>query len=525
MQGADFPSPEYALPHLLERDVRATLKEPERPYPEVLIIGAGSGNDVSRALEWGVGHIDAVEIDPVIYRLGAADHPLRPYQNTDRVTVHLNDGRNFLRTAPEKKYDLIIYALVDSLVLHSGYSSIRLESYLFTKEAFQDIKRCLKDDGLFVTYNYFRQGWVVMRVANTLNSVFGPDNAVVFTFPDRIETIEPGHPFEFGVVFAGPGTERMKKAFYPEGQPLREYWLKYDIPSKSTPNGFPTASEEDRASWRKLTRPEKEEVWGKGKGWRYFAPANFAPSEEHLENSTDNWPFLYVREPMVPARPSLSGMAVMGALGLVLILLFAFFGRPKSANDTTMSTGNGGAAKKGWPFDLRMFFLGAGFMLIETKAVVHMALLFGSTWIVNSVVFFAVLVMILLANLFVLRVKPEHLWPYYVGLFITLALNAFIPLSFFLDFPRWEQIIASCLLVFAPIAFAGVIFATAFRKTANPDLAFGANIAGAMLGGLAENTSMLLGFQWLVLVAIGFYALSAVGAALGWINTTKAETV
>ena len=50
-----------------------------------------------------------------------------------------------------------------------------------------------------------------------------------------------------------------------------------------------------------------------------------------------------------------------------------------------------------------MFFLGAGFMLVETKAVVHMALLFGSTWMVNSVVFFAVLVMILLANLFVLQ--------------------------------------------------------------------------------------------------------------------------
>ena len=52
-----------------------------------------------------------------------------------------------------------------------------------------------------------------------------------------------------------------------------------------------------------------------------------------------------------------------------------------------------------------MFFLGAGFMLVETKAVVHMALLFGGTWIVNSVVIFAVLVMILVANLFVAIVQ------------------------------------------------------------------------------------------------------------------------
>ncbi len=54
-----------------------------------------------------------------------------------------------------------------------------------------------------------------------------------------------------------------------------------------------------------------------------------------------------------------------------------------------------------------MFFLGAGFMLLETKGVVHMALLFGSTWMVNSIVFFAILTMILLSNLYVLAIRPR----------------------------------------------------------------------------------------------------------------------
>ena len=72
-------------------------------------------------------------------------------------TVHLDDGRNFLRSTP-RQYDLIVYALVDSLVLHSGYSNIRLESYLFTTQAFDDVRKHLKPDGLFVMYNYFRQG-------------------------------------------------------------------------------------------------------------------------------------------------------------------------------------------------------------------------------------------------------------------------------------------------------------------------------------------------------------------------------
>ena len=42
----------------------------------------------------------------------------------------------------------------NSLILHSGYANIRLESYLFTKEVFPDIKLALKPDGIFVMYNY-----------------------------------------------------------------------------------------------------------------------------------------------------------------------------------------------------------------------------------------------------------------------------------------------------------------------------------------------------------------------------------
>jgi hypothetical protein len=165
------------------------------------------------------------------------------------------------------------------------------------------------------------------------------------------------------------------------------------------------------------------------------------------------------------------------------------------------------------PFLLRvqLFFLGAGFLLVETKAVVTMALLFGSTWIVNSVVFLAVLLMILLANLWTARFSPNRLWPYYVGLMISLLLNCMIPLDFFLGMSRVVQVVAACALVFAPILFAAVIFASVFKRTGEPDQALGINIAGAMVGGLAEYSSMLLGFQYLVLVAFGFYIVSSLG--------------
>jgi spermidine synthase len=44
----------------------------------ILIIGAGSGNDVAAALLSGAEHVDAVEIDPVINRLGRQNHPTTP---------------------------------------------------------------------------------------------------------------------------------------------------------------------------------------------------------------------------------------------------------------------------------------------------------------------------------------------------------------------------------------------------------------------------------------------------------------
>src|SRR5262249_10449340 len=132
----------------------------------------------------------------------------------------------------------------------------------------------------------------------------------------------------------------------------------------------------------------------------------------------------------------------------------------------------------------------------------------GSTWMVNTVVFVAVFVMILLANLLVFKLKPTHLWPYYLGLFIALLLNALIPLDSFLGLERVQQVVSSVALVFAPIFFAAVVFAVSFSQVKEADRALGANIAGAMLGGLAENCSMILGFQRIVLLAIVFYVLS-----------------
>jgi hypothetical protein len=157
-----------------------------------------------------------------------------------------------------------------------------------------------------------------------------------------------------------------------------------------------------------------------------------------------------------------------------------------------------------------MFFLGAGFMLLETESVVHMALVFGSTWFVNSVVFFAILAMTLASNVFVLVVRPRKFTPYYVFLFATLAVNIIVPMSTFLGLERSSKTLVSCIVTFAPIFFAGIVFASAFRDSREPDFDFASNLAGAILGGLAESLSLMIGFNYLVAVALACYVLAAI---------------
>ena len=144
---------------------------PERPFDNVLIIGAGTGTDVAVVLAHGAKHVDAVEIDSTIQRIGIRDHPNHPYADP-RVTRWIDDGRSFLRQTTSK-YDLVVFALPDSLTLVSTTASIRLELFLFTNEAFASVRAHLADDGVFALYNYYREPWLVAKIGGMLRETFG----------------------------------------------------------------------------------------------------------------------------------------------------------------------------------------------------------------------------------------------------------------------------------------------------------------------------------------------------------------
>lgn len=425
----------YPLPYLLTRDASELLGERPPKIDSVLVIGAGSGNDVSRALQWGASRVDAVEIDPVIVRLGKKDHPDHPYDDP-RVHVFLDDGRNFLRNASPGSYDLVVFALVDSALLQSSYSSLLLESYLFTDQAFSDVRRCLRPNGLFAVYNFFRNGWLIARIQKSLKRLFGGDPPVLTNPP--LEKIDPdGRYFHHTLVLAG-NTEPLNRAFRKSS-----YWLRCDVPvGPGHKNGF-------------LEKPSSN------RAFTQLLPAVLLEPAQQIESATDDWPFPYLRRPTMPPL-NLALISIYAIITVALLIL----------------------ARRGLLSDLRrvfparMFFLGAGFMLIETRAVVHMALLFGNTWTVNAIVFASVLVMILIANLIALRSDASRIRRYYTALSLALGLNLLIPLDAFLGLTPSAQILLVCPLTFLPILFAGIIFALSFARTNQPEIAFSTNIGG-----------------------------------------------
>ena len=71
--------------------------------------------------------------------------------------------------------------------------------------------------------------------------------------------------------------------------------------------------------------------------------------------------------------------------------------------------------------------------------------------------------------------------------------------------------------------FAGVIFTESLRHCARKSSAFGANIVGAVAGGLAQNVSFILGMKALLLIAAFFYALAALAGLLSAHQTTLTQ--
>ncbi len=410
-------------------------------FGDVLILGAGSGTDVAAALQHGAKHVDAVDIDPVILRLGAERHPDKPYSDP-RVTLINDDARHYLRTT-SKKYDLIVFALIDSLTVQSSFSGVRLESYMFTKESFEAVRDHLSPRGVMALYNYFREKWLVDRLANTVAEVFGRD-PLGHVHKDRAY---------LGVMLAGPRVLEL---------------------------AAPPALPADVLAYGQSHAP---------------SPAHPLVRDATVAMATDDWPFLYMRTRELP-RHYLAALALVLGVSAIAVWL-AVRGQTRTPGLTPLHWS--------WHF----FFLGAGFMLLETKSIVQFALLWGSTWSSASLAIASVLVMALASTLVAARVELRRPWIVAAILFGLLTLNYLLPIGRVGFESRVAESIFYSLVVFTPVFCAGLLFSTSFKRSPTAATDFGANLLGAMVGGVGEYLSLLYGYQFL-LELVGLCYLAAV---------------
>jgi spermidine synthase len=218
-----------------------------------------------------------------------------------------------------------------------------------------------------------------------------------------------------------------------------------------------------------------------------------APPYDDVTIPTDDWPYVFYRSRQLP-------VSYFALLGSLVILSLGAFGIAQRS-----------VFRIQWPF----FFLGAAFLLVETNSVVRMALLAGTTWVVNSAVFAGVLIFIFLANWLVARREMERVAPMFTALFAALALAYFFPFDRLLDLPNRLAVGIGAGVLTLPVFFASVIFSTLFRQVSVPSRALASNLLGAIVGGFSEYLSMLLGNRAMSLVALGFYVLAFWGVRRG----------
>jgi len=199
----------------------------------------------------------------------------------------------------------------------------------------------------------------------------------------------------------------------------------------------------------------------------------------------DDWPYLYLRRPFIP----LDYLITIGVL-LAISLLFIF-----------LSSGK----KKG--LDLHFFFLGVGFLLLETKSITTISLYFGTTWLVSMVVILGVLIMVLCANLVATRIRQFSML-FYLPLIASVAFLYVFPTEEVLAWGYRSTLLFSLVVIPLPVFFAGLIFSCTFRESPNPSFSFGSNLVGAMVGGFLEYLGMITGTNALLLLVLAFYLLS-----------------
>jgi hypothetical protein len=208
-----------------------------------------------------------------------------------------------------------------------------------------------------------------------------------------------------------------------------------------------------------------------------------------VSEPTDNYPFPYLEHRTIgPLYWHTLLLLLVASVGLIAL------------------AGGRGTLRMGRYVDLA--FMGGAFLLLETKNVVQFALLFGTTWFVNSLVFAGVLLSVYLAIETARHLRMPPPWLLYALLLTALVVAWAVPQESLLALSPVPRFVAAVAVAFAPIFLANLVFAQRFRDVAASNIAFAANLLGAIVGGMLEYLSLVTGYRFLLVVVGMLYALA-----------------
>lgn len=400
----------------------------------VLVVGAGSGNDVAGALRNGAEDVTAVEIDPAIIEFGRQYHPERPY-DSPKVRVVNDDARSYFATS-ELKFDVIIFGLLDSHTT-TALTNARLDHYVYTRESLERAKSLLADGGVMVLSFDAMRMYIADRMSHCLEDVFG-QRPLAFRITPNVRSWG-------GTVFVAGDQATIQERVQQNERLARMI-----------------------ADWQQSNR------------------LNITNS---TRVTTDDWPYLYLEKPSIPA--------------LYILLAFLLAGLVAYGRHQLGTAGSVAIWKR---TDWHFFLMGAAFMLLETQNISKASVVLGNTWLVNAVIVSSIMLMILLSNLIAMKWPRIPLVPLAACLIGTCIALYFVDLSRFAFLPFMTKSVVVGTLTTLPMLFSGLIFIDSFAKAQRKDVALGANLMGALVGGALQSVTYVIGIKALLLVVAGLYA-------------------
>ncbi|HWQ56655.1 MAG TPA: hypothetical protein VN442_23415 [Bryobacteraceae bacterium] len=486
-----------------------------RPGAKTLIIGAGGGWDVARALASGSRDITGVEINPIIANTIMRErfpHLSRGIYLRPDVRVFVEDGRSFVRRSKEQ-YGIIQATLVDTWASTAAGAFALSENNLYTTEAFVDYLSRLTPDGMaaFTRWGFKppRESLRLVSLAIEALRQLGENEPARHIMVAREGSVAGWGARDTVMISRKPFTladiDRARQAF---------------AAAKSEIVYLPTGDTPDNPFRALLTHPRPHDYEAEY-AFDITPVTDNRPFFFYTVQPRDIWQFV-TQEPRDSADykinravPLLFGLMLISVVATVVILAL-----PPMLLGTRLPRERGVL-----PFLLYFVFIGAGYIMVEVALIQKFVLFLGHPTYALTVVIFSMLVSSGLGSYFSTRfvgkdpddgrlMKTLGLVAILVA---VLAILVFTVLAAAVGLPLWLKMVMTSAMIFPAGFVMGVPFPSGLKRLEQwhqPSVrwAWSLNAAASVLGSVGAlvcaiylglvQTLMVGGLLYLAALAI-----------------------